>query len=115
MSSSPTVNQSCDVRAPVVGGTNGAAPQQLAGTGGTGVESTALRGGEVATLLNGATAIRFRMGTGAIEAATTDPILGPYGRFDWFVTTGVDDIVSIEAADGAATFEAHVWTSSGPR
>lgn len=112
----PTVVQAADMRPPS-GGSAPTSAQRLSGTGGTGAEnSTALKGGEMATLLVGATAVRVAWGgSSSAEASTTGPILGAYSRFDWMVTTGVDDWVSVEAADGAATFEAHVWTSSGPR
>lgn len=110
------IQESHDMRAPVAAAAAPISAQQLSGTGATGVENTtALRDGCMATLLNGATAIRFRVGTGTIEADTTDPILAAYGRLDWLVTAGVDDRVSVQAADGASAFEAHVWTSSGPR
>jgi hypothetical protein len=115
MGSSVTEVIAADMRAPSGTGAPTQA-QRLAGTGGTGVENaTALTLKEMATLLNGPVPIRFAFGpTAAVEAAVTDPILGPYGRLDWVVSAR-DVFVSIEAADGVAQFEAHVWTSSGPR
>jgi hypothetical protein len=111
-----TMIQASDMRAP----SGASAPtlwQRLSGTGTTGVENaTALTVGEMATLLVGATAVRFGMGSsaGAAEASATGPILPAYARLDWLVSER-DTFVSVEAADGAASFEAHVWTSSGTR
>jgi hypothetical protein len=114
----PTVIQAADVRAP--SGTGANAPQQLAGTGTTAVANeTSLTVGEMATLLvAGAAAVRFAFGTteaAAIAAcAATSPALPTYGRYDWMVGAS-DAFVAVEAEDGAAEFEASVWTSSGPR
>lgn len=106
-----------DMRAPSGEGVSAPyAAQQLAGTGATGVENaTALATGRYATLINDTDVpVRYRMGSsaGAVEADTTDPVLGPYGRIDWFVTTLVDDKVSVQAKDGSSAFEAHVWSSN---
>lgn len=118
MADSPTVIQAADMRAP----SGASAPtlwQRLAGTGATAdAQPVGLTIGAMATLLVGATAVRF--GFGATEAAAvtdctaTSPILPAYGRKDWVVSDR-DPFVAVEAADGAAAFEAHVWTSSGPR
>lgn len=115
-SSAPTVVQAADVRPPS-GASGATAAQRLAGTGATGAENTtALAGGEMATLLVGATAVRVRWGgSSSVEADTTDPILPAYGRFDWMVDAAADDFVSVQAADGTSSFEAWVWTSSGAR
>jgi len=102
---------------PPVGSTEPIAWMRLAGTGGTGVENaTALTVGQMATLLVGAAAVRVGWGSAAAgaEATTTSPILPAYGRFDWVVSAS-SVFVSVEAADNAAAFEAHVWTSSGAR
>lgn len=117
-SSAATVVQAADMRAP----SGAAAPksaQRLSATGATGdANATALVVGEMATLLVGATAVRiaFASTEAAAETAvsTTSPALAGYGRFDWMVSAS-DLHVAIEAADGAATVEAWVWTSSGPR
>lgn len=103
------------MRAPS-GASGATAAQRLSGTGATGAEnSTALTAGEMATLLVGATAVRVRWGSSAsVEADTTDPILAAYARFDWMVSSS-DTFVSVQAADGSSSFEAHVWTSSGAR
>lgn len=113
--SAPTVVQAADVRPPS-GASGATAAQRLAGTGGTGAENaTALTIGEMATLLVGAAAVRVAWGSSSsVEAATTGPILPAYGRFDWMVSS-LDCFVSVEAADGSSPYEAHVWTSSGPR
>jgi hypothetical protein len=119
MADSPTVVQSCDMRAP----SGASAPtfwQRLAGTGTTGdANVTALTAGAMATLVVGAAAVRFDFGVNeaaAITAASaTSPILPAYGRLDWFVEAGRDQFIAVEAADGASAYEAHVWTSSGPR
>lgn len=112
--SATIVIQAADMRAP--SGTGATAAQRLAGTGTTGAENaTALTVGAMATLLVGAAAVRVGFGaTAAAESAATGPILPAYGRFDWLVQS-LDCFVSVEAADGAAAYEAHVWTSSGPR
>lgn len=107
-----------DMRAPYEGGALPFKPARLAGTGGTGAgNATALQLNAMATLLVGATAVRVRWSTTqalAEATATTDPIVPAYGRIDWLadVTTC---FVACEAADGSSAFEAHVWTSSGPR
>lgn len=113
----PTLQQqnAYDMRAP--SGT--AAPlsaQRLAGTGTTEAEnSTALTPDQMATIMVGAVAIRISFGSAAsFSTATTDLIIPAYGRFDWQVSSR-DIYVSIEAADGSSAYEAHVWTSSGPR
>lgn len=95
------------------------AAQVLSGTGTTAdANVTALTVGEMATLLVGATAVRFAFSSteaaAITAAAATSPILPAYGRFDWMVSAR-DSFVAVEAADGAASFEAHAWTSSGPR
>lgn len=114
--SAPTVVQASDVRPPS-GASGATAAQRLSGTGATGAENTtALAGGEMATLLVGATAVRVRWGgADTVEADTTDPILPAYGRFDWVVDSSRDDFVSVQAADGTSAYEAWVWTSSGAR
>ena len=107
-----------DMRAP----SGASAPtlwQRLAGTGTTGdANVVALTVDAEATLLVGAVAVRFAFAdseAAAITAAsTTSPILPAYGRLDWVVSSR-DTFVAVEAADGAAAFEAHVWTSSGER
>lgn len=92
---------------------------RLAGTGTTEAATTAaLTKSEMATLLVGAVAIRFKHSGSAQSAgavATTDPILGAYTRYDWMVQDEADDFVAIEAADGTSAYEAWVWTSSGVR
>lgn len=102
---------------PPVGSTEPLSAMRLSGSGTTGVENaTALSTGQMATLLVGGTAVRCGWGatSGGAEAAATGPILGPYSRFDWMVSAS-NAFVSVEAADGSSTFEAHVWTSSGAR
>lgn len=87
---------------------------RLAGTGTTeATNTTALGAGCLATVMVGAAAIRINFGsvTGP-TVATTDLIVPAYGRFDWTVEAE-SCFVSIEAADGAAAYEAWVWTSSG--
>lgn len=92
--------------------------QQITGTDQTGVaNSTALQINCMATLLVGANAVRVRFATSqalAAAVAATDPILGPYSRFDWLVSS-LDQFVGLEMASGSGTFEGHVWTSSGLR
>lgn len=87
---------------------------RLAGTGTTeATNTTALGPGCLATLMVGAEAIRINFGAAtAPTVATTDLIVPAYGRFDWTVEAQ-SCFVSIEAADGAAAYEAWVWTSSG--
>ena len=117
-STAQTVVQAADMRAP----SGASAPtlwQRLAGTGATAdSHPVALTEGEMATLVAGETALRYGFSTsdaGAVTATTaTSPILAAYGRLDWMVGPR-DTFVGVEAADGAAAFEAHVWTSSGPR
>ncbi len=93
-------------------------PQRIAATDQTGAShTTALTQQQMATLLIGANAVRVRFGsTEAIAAATaaTDPVLGPYTRFDWVVSS-LDCFVGLEMASGSGTAEGHVWTSSGQR
>jgi hypothetical protein len=107
-----------DMQAPFAGGTAPWKPARIAGTGGTGdSHTTALQINAMATLLVGATAVRVRFAAteAAAEAtATTDPIIPAYGRFDWLATVSTC-FVGCEAADAIAAYEAHVWTSSGPR
>jgi hypothetical protein len=107
-----------DMQAPFEGGAVPYKPARIAGTGGTGdSHTTALQVNAMATLLVGATAVRVRFAAteAAAEAtATTDPIIPAYGRFDWLATSSTC-FVGCEAADASSAFEAHVWTSSGPR
>jgi len=115
MPSDPTVVQAADVRAP----SGSAVPtlvKVLAGTGSTeDTNDTAFTEGEMATIVNGAEPIRIAFGSAtAPGVGTTDQIVGPYGRFDWFVGPR-DTFCSIEAADGSTAYEAWAWTSSGPR
>lgn len=117
-STAATVVQAADMRAPS-GASGATAAQRLAGTGATAdANTTGLAAGEMATLLVGAAAVRFAFAAteaAAITAAsTTSPILPAYGRLDWLVSDR-DTFVAVEAADGAAAYEAHVWTSSGAR
>lgn len=115
MTTAPTVIQAADVRPPS-GASGATALQTLTGTAGTGAESTALTGGQMATIMVGGNAIRVRWGGSAsVEAGTADLIIPAYGRFDWMVTAGIDDFVSVQAADATSAFEAFVWTSSGAR
>ena len=107
-----------DMRAPA---NTAAAPQthqRITGSDQTGaVNSTALTVDQMATLLIGANAVRVRFAATADLAdnvAATDPILGPYSRFDWLVSS-LDCFVGLEMASGSGTFEGHVWTSSGAR
>lgn len=88
-------------------------PQQIAGTGATAAgNTTALTSGRMATMLVGAAAVRMLFASSNTgNVAATDPILPAYGRFDWFVEPSTA-FVRLEAADGAAAFEASVWTSS---
>jgi hypothetical protein len=92
--------------------------QRLANTGTTeSHNATGLTVGQMATLKNGGTAIRIDFNAAAGQptvVAVTAPIIGPYERIDWLVDAR-DAFVYAEAADGAATYEAHVWTSSGAR
>lgn len=103
------------VAAPIGGGDAPRAAQRLANTGTTeSHNSTLLALNEMATIMVGAAAIRvsFRAATaGATQVATTDPIIPAYGRFDWLVTP-LTACVYVEAADGSAAYEAHVWSSS---
>lgn len=112
------VQANADMRAPYEGGSAPYKPARISGTGGTGAShTTALQLSAMATLLVGATAVRVRFGTTeavAAATATTDPILPAYGRIDWFVDT-TTCFVGCEAADASSAYEAHVWTSSGPR
>lgn len=91
-------------------------PQRLAGTGTAEATVTyPLAHNRMATILVGATAVRFRLAnaTGlSTQVATTDPILPAYGRYDWLVESDYTDCPYLEAADGAAAYEAHVFTSS---
>jgi hypothetical protein len=111
-----------DIAASVVGPHPGSAsasdtrpPQRVNGTGTT--EATVgqpLNLGRMATLLVGATAVRFRLarGTGlTTQVATTDPIIPAYGRYDWLVEPETC-CPYVEAADGASAYEAWAWTSS---
>lgn len=110
------IQEANDVRGPVEAAAEPIKPMRLSGTGTTSARNaTALRAECMATFLNGSTAVRFRLGDSSVSAGTTDPNLGPYARLDWMVTAGTDDYISIEAADGAAAFEGHAFTSSGPR
>lgn len=90
-------------------------PQRLANTGTTeSSNANALVENTMATYLNGGTAVRFRFSgkTGqAAQVAATDPIIPPYGRFDWTVEGGTR-VLYIEAADSASAYEGHVWQSS---
>lgn len=89
--------------------------QRLAGTGTTEAATTvALTPSRFATLVVGAAAVRITFHTDAPAAgsvATTSTILGAYSRYDWFVDPYTRH-VAVEAADGAAAYEAWVWTSS---
>ncbi len=113
------VHLDADVRAPS-GATAPYLWQRCAGTGTTAdANVTALVAEQWATLLVGATAVRF--GFGADEAAAitacsaTSPCLPAFARYDWVVTAGLDQFIAIEAQDGASAYEGHVYTSSGPR
>jgi hypothetical protein len=111
-----TALASYDMQPPVVGGTGPIAPQQITGTGTTGAShTTALTVGQMATLQVGAAAVRVRFAASqslAASTAATDPLLGPYSRFDWLVSSS-NAFVGCEADSGA--YEASVWTSSGAR
>lgn len=88
------------------------AVQRLAGTGATGTEnSVAMPKARYATLLVGDEDVRARFGTGTVEADTTDVIVKAGTEFTWYVESDCD-IVSVQAADGAAAYEAWVWCSS---
>ena len=112
-----TEYQAADVRAPAGAAPTG--PDRLNGTGTTeDHNTTVLTGGEMATLVVGENPVRvtFSGETGAsAQVATTDLRLPGGFRLDWVVTTGVDDVVYVEAADENSTYELWVWTSSGPR
>ena len=88
-------------------------PQRLSGTGATGAENaTALPVGRYATLQVAGTAVRARWGaTDSVEADTTDVYLAAGATFAWYVEQS-SQFVSVQAADGSAAFEAHVWCSS---
>ena len=87
-------------------------PQRLSGTGATGAENaTALPVGRYATLQVAGTAVRARWGATAPEADTTDVYLSAGASFSWYVEQS-SQFVSVQAADGSAAFEAHVWCSS---
>ena len=94
------------------------APFRITGSDQTGAaNTTGLPVDQMATLLIGANAVRVRFATTqtlAEAVAATDPILGPYSRFDWQVST-LDRFVGLEMASGSGTFEGHVWSSSGLR
>lgn len=108
------------ITAPVISGVTPTAatvaagdPQRLAGTGATGAENAiALPTARYATLQIAAVAVRVRFGaTSAVEADTTDVYLAASASFAWYVEQG-SQFVSVQAADGAAAYEAHVWCSS---
>lgn len=90
-------------------------PQRIANTGTTEATVTyPLVAGRMATILVGAAAVRFRLASAAgltTQVATTDPIIPAYGRFDWLVEDNTD-FPYLEAADGAAAYEAWAFTSS---
>lgn len=106
------------MRAPSATAAGPQAPQRITGSDQTGAShTTALTVDQMATLLIGANAVRVRFATSealAAAVAATDPILGPYTRFDWQVSS-LDKFVGLEMASGTGTFEGHVWTSSGAR
>lgn len=106
-------NKAAEMRAPTGDAPKGA--QRLAGTGTTEDHNdTALTVGQMATLIVGAAAVRVVWGAAAATVATTSLILGANQRFDWLVSA-LDTVVSVEAADGSAAYEAWVWNSSGAR
>lgn len=113
-----TALASFDMRAPANTGAAPQAAQRITGSDQTGAaNATALTVDQMATLLIGANAVRVRFAATADLAdnvAATDPILGPYSRFDWLVSS-LDCFVGLEMASGSGTFEGHVWTSSGTR
>lgn len=117
MAGSKPEQQSADMRAPS-GAAVPTAEDRLNGTGTSeDTNATSLTVGEMATIKVGGVAIRinFLSATGGgSSCATTDLILGPYDRMDWLVSSS-DCFVAVEAADGAAAYEAWVWTSSGKR
>ncbi len=90
--------------------------QYLTGTGTVEAHNTvALDSGVYATIKVGEEAIRvtFRGAVGeSARVATTDLILGAFERFDWVVRPGQTSVVYAQAADGAALYEAWVWSSS---
>lgn len=107
------------MRAPS-GATAPTGDQRLAGTGtAEATNPIALTTREMATLRVGSQPVRvaFLAATGdGSEVPTTALALPAYGAIDWYVDdSGCDQYVAIEAADGAAVYEAWVWTSSGPR
>jgi hypothetical protein len=107
-----------DMRAGANENTAPKSAMRITGSDQTGAANgTALTVGCMATLLVGANAVRCRWGSTsslAVAVAATDPILGPYSRFDWLVSSA-DVYVGLEMASGSGTFEGHVWTSSGTR
>lgn len=76
---------------------------------------TALLVGKMYTLWNSTsvpTKFSFHSELGQANQCGADTkVLGPYGRFDWEVEEATK-VVYCEAADGVATFRAHVWPSS---
>lgn len=93
-------------------------PVYLSGTG-TAEDSniTPLTGGCYATLKAGAASLRVRfLGEASVAGAvaTTDLLIAANERYDWVVEPKKTDFVYVEAGDGAAAYEAWVWTSSPP-
>lgn len=90
-------------------------PQRVSGSGvGEGTATHGLAVGKMATLIIGAVPVRFRLAGAfalANQVATTDPVLPANGRHDWLVESDTR-WPYLEAADGVATFEAWVWSSS---
>ena len=90
-------------------------PQRITGSGTTEDHNDyALSIGQMATMLVGAVAIRFRLAGSAglsTQVAATDPYLPAGARFDWLVD--IDTCFVYQEADGGSgTHESHVWTSS---
>lgn len=94
-------------------------PVKLTSTGTTEKSNAvALVGGRYATIKVGAAIVCVRFagvaaGTTMVDA-TLDLKLNSWSSFDWVVQPGKTDFVYVEAADGASTYEAWVWTSSPP-
>lgn len=105
--------QSADEQAPYEGGAAPQKPQRLAGTISQS-PAVGLKVGAFATLQNAAAPVRVRFGASAPTATVTDPYLAAGDRIRWYVTQETA-FPAVIHADGVTAFEAHVWTSSGPR
>lgn len=91
-----------------------AGPGRLAGTTGEDSPASKLTVGRMATIKNGAQAIRYslRGKTGqSAQVATTDPILAAYGELHWVVTPSTT-VPYVESEDASTSYECWVYHSS---